>query len=97
MQALAEHDNERALHKWIAELLAALDEATKTNEAISEAYKLHPSEEVSVVTEAEKIPNSRERRVYLTCCWLETLCTAEIRVLGWAYQQLYGRPFNPNN
>jgi hypothetical protein len=95
MQALAEHDNERALHAWIKELLAALDDATKTNEAISEAYNLHPSEDTSVISEAEKIPALREREIYLTACWLETLCTAEIRVLGWAYRALYGKPFNP--
>lgn len=96
-QALSTHDSERKLHDWIKELLGALDEATKTNEAISEAYDLQPDEEVSVVAEAEKIPSRRERDIYLTCCWLETLCTAEIRVLGWAYRELYGRPFHPDN
>ena len=92
-QALTLHDNERALHAWIAELLGALDEAKQTNETIAEAYELQPDEERSVVVEAEKIPTQRERDIYLTCCWLETLCTAEVRVLGWAYQQLYSRPF----
>lgn len=95
MQALQTNDTEPELHGWITDLLGALDDATKTNEAISNAYDLRPDEEASVVTEAEKIPSRRERDVYLTCCWLETLCTAEIRVLGWAYQQLYGKPFNP--
>jgi hypothetical protein len=97
MQALAEHKTERSLHAWIKELLTALDDATKTNEAISGAYNLHPTAENSVIEEAAKIPSARERSVYLTCCWLETLCTAEIRVLGWAYRQLYGRPFHPEN
>jgi len=97
MQALVEHDTERALHAWIKELLGALDDATKTNEAVAEAYGLRPDESSSVVHEAEKIPARREREVYLTCCWLETLCTAEVRVLGWAYRELYGRPFHPNN
>lgn len=96
-QALATHADECALHAWVKELLGALDEATKTNEEIASAYDLHPDEETSVVEEAEKIPARREREIYLTCCWLETLCTAEIRVLGWAYQELYGRPFHPNN
>jgi hypothetical protein len=95
MQALVEHSDERKLHAWIADLLGALDEVTKMNEEIALAYDLHPSEEVSVVEEAEKIPARRERDLYLNCCWLETLCTAEVRVLGWAYQQLYGRPFAP--
>jgi hypothetical protein len=97
MQALIEHDTERALHGWIKELLTALDDASKTDEAIAEAYGLKPSESASVVAEAEKIPSRRERDIYLNCCWLETLCTAEARVLGWAYQGLYGRPFHPDN
>jgi hypothetical protein len=97
MQALVEHDAEAGLHAWIKELLAALDDASKTNEAIAEAYGLKPSEESSVVSEAEKIPSRRERDIYLTCCWLETLCTAEARVLGWAYRELYGRTFHPDN
>ena len=97
MQALIENDTERALHAWIKELLAALDEASKTNEAIADSYGLKPSEDSSVVAEAEKIPSRREREIYLNCCWLETLCTAEARVLGWAYQGLYDRPFHPDN
>jgi hypothetical protein len=97
MQALIENDTERALHGWIKELLAALDDASKTNEAIAGSYGLKPSEESSVVAESEKIPSRRERDIYLNCCWLETLCTAEARVLGWAYQGLYGRPFHPEN
>jgi hypothetical protein len=97
MQALQTYPTERALHDWLKELLAALDDATKTSEAIVEAYGLQYGEERSVLEEAEKIPTRRERDVYLTCCWLETLCTAEARVLGWAYQELYGRPFHPQN
>jgi hypothetical protein len=97
MQALVEHDTEGALHGWIKELLAALEDARQTNESIAEAYGLKPSEDSSVVAEAEKIPSRRERDIYLNCCWLETLCTAEARVLGWAYQGLYGRAFHPEN
>lgn len=97
MQALVVHDNEGALHGWIKELLAALEDARQTNESIAEAYGLKPSEDSSVVHEAEKIPSRRERDIYLNCCWLETLCTAEARVLGWAYQGLYGRAFHPDN
>lgn len=97
MQALVEHDGEPALHGWIKELLAALEDARQTNESIAEAYGLKPSEDSSVVQEAEKIPSRRERDIYLNCCWLETLCTAEARVLGWAYQGLYGRAFHPDN
>ncbi|HVF87731.1 MAG TPA: hypothetical protein VM866_09075 [Pyrinomonadaceae bacterium] len=97
MQAVTEHTSEPALGEWIKELLDALDEAAKTNEAISGAYNLNPGEGANVLTEAEKIPTRGERTIYLTSCWLETLCTAEARVLGWIYQQLYGRPFTVNN
>jgi hypothetical protein len=97
MQALVEHTTEGALHGWVKELLAALEDARRTNESIAEAYGLRPSEESPVVSEAEKIPSRRERDIYLNCCWLETLCTAEARVLGWAYQGLYGRAFHPDN
>jgi hypothetical protein len=51
----------------------------------------------SAVREAAKIPTTNGRAIFLTTCWLDTLCTAEIRVLGWVYQELYGRPFHPNN
>ncbi|HEX8285648.1 MAG TPA: hypothetical protein VF588_19995 [Pyrinomonadaceae bacterium] len=95
MQALVVHDTEAGLHGWIKELLAALEDARQTNESVAEAYGLKPSEAASVVEEAEKIPSRRERDIYLNCCWLETLCTAEARVLGWAYQGLYGRAFHP--
>jgi hypothetical protein len=94
MQALAEHANERALHAWISQLLNALDDATKTNEEMAAAYKLNP-EAASTVEEAEKIPTASGRKIYLTCCWLETLCTAELRIMGWIYQELYGKPFQP--
>ena len=53
--------------------------------------------QVKLGNEAEFERIWRERDIYLTCCWLETLCTAEVRVLGWAYRELYGRPFHPNN
>lgn len=97
MQALVANETERELHAWISELLGALDDASRTNEAISEAYDLKPDEQSSVIAEAGKIPARRERDIYLSCCWLETLCTAEIRLLGWAYRELYGRPFHPEN
>jgi hypothetical protein len=94
MQALAEHNEERALHAWISQLLNALDDATKTNEEIASAYKLN-AEAASTVEEAGKIPTASGRKIYLTCCWLETLCTAELRIMGWIYQELYGKPFQP--
>ena len=93
VQALMSNPDERALHGWIAQLLNALDDAARTNEEITDAYRLDPAE--SAVAESGKIPASAAREVYLTCCWLEALCTAEARVLGWVYQELYGRAFQP--
>jgi hypothetical protein len=97
MQALVENGEEEALHAWISQLLNALEDASKTNEEMAAAYKLELGDERSVIEEAAKIPTERGRSLFLVCCWLETLCTAEIRALGWFYQELYGRPFHPNN
>ena len=95
IQALAEYDTERSLHSWIAQLLNALDTASKANEATAEAYQLDLKSGNSVVKEAEKIPTARGRHDFLINCWLETLCTAEARVLGWLYKEIYGRAFAP--
>lgn len=95
IQDLAEYNTERSLHSWIAQLLNALDTASKANEAAAEAYKLDLESGGSVVKEAEKIPSARGRHDFLINCWLETLCTAEARVLGWLYKEIYGRPFAP--
>ena len=95
MQALAEHTDEPALHDWISQLLNALDAASKANEAASEAYKLDLAGGGSVIKEADKIPSARGRQDYLINCWIETLCTAEARILGWLYRELYGRAFAP--
>jgi predicted enzyme related to lactoylglutathione lyase len=95
IQAIAEHNSERALHSWISQLLNALDSASKANEAAAEAYKLDLAAGGSVVREAEKIPTTRGRRDFLINCWVETLCTAEARVLGWLYREFYGKAFAP--
>lgn len=95
IQALSENSTEPALHAWIAQLLNALDSASKTNETISDAYSLDLSGEGSTVTEAAKIPSERERNEFLFNCWIETLCSAEARVLGWLYKEFYGMPFVP--
>jgi hypothetical protein len=95
IQALAENNTERALHSWISQLLNALDSASKANEATGDAYKLDLNSGASVVKEAEKIPTARGRRDFLINCWLESLCTAEARVLGWLYKEFYGRAFAP--
>ena len=95
IQALAENSTERALHSWISQLLNALDATSKTNEQVAEAYQLDLRGGQSVVTQSEKIPTQRGRSEFLMNCWLETLCTAEVRVLGWLYREFYGRPYAP--
>jgi hypothetical protein len=95
MQALAEHASQRALHGWLSQLLKTLDEARRTNEEMSEAYGLEMGEGVSALKAAVSIPAERTRNIFLTSCWLEALCTAEARVLGWVYRELYGMPYAP--
>ncbi len=93
-QAVAEYDSETALRDWITQVLQALGESKQMNEDIAASYKLNSNE--SHVAQAEQIPSNSERRLYLSSSWLEALCTAEVRFLGWVYQELYGKPFEPN-
>lgn len=95
IQALADNSTERSLHAWIGQLLGALDVAAKANETTADAYKLDLRSGGSIVHEAEKIPFQRGRTEFLLNCWIETLCTAEARVLGWLYKEFYGRPYAP--
>lgn len=95
IQALADNSTERELHAWIGQLLGALDAASKGNEATADAYKLDLQSGGSIVKEAEKIPFQRGRTEFLLNCWIETLCTAEARVLGWLYKEFYGKPYAP--
>lgn len=95
IQALAENSTERELHSWIGQLLNALDAASRANEAVSEAYSLDLAGTKSIVSEAAKIPSQRGRNDFLVNCWVETLCTAEARVLGWLYEEFYGHPYAP--
>ena len=92
-QAIAENNTEEKLTRWISDVLRALGEAKGNNEDIAKSYKLEQGE--SHVKEAGKIPSKTEKRFYLTSCWIESLCTAEVRFLGWVYQELYGKPFQP--
>ena len=94
-QALAENDSQTALQNWITEVLQALGESKQTNEDIAASYKLATKEGASAVAESASIPSKLERRLYLSTCWLEALCTAEVRFLGWVYQELYGKTFEP--
>jgi hypothetical protein len=97
LQSIAHNPSERELHGWIGQLLNALQEASKRTEELSKAYDLEMAGNQSIVQESRKIPASKTRDSFLIDCWLESLCTAEIRVLGWLYREFYGRPFHPNN
>lgn len=97
LQSIAHHPSERELHGWIGQLLNALERASKRTEEISTAYGLEMTGNQSIITESRKIPAAKTRDSFLVDCWLESLCTAEIRVLGWLYREFYGRPFHPNN
>lgn len=92
-QALGEYSSENVLQKWITEVLQALGESKQTREDIAASHQLDM--EKSHVSEAEKIASELEKRLFLTSSWLEALCTAEVRFLGWVYQELYGKPFQP--
>jgi hypothetical protein len=96
LQSVAHNPTERELHAWIAQLLNALEKASKATEDVSAAYNLDMAAS-SVTGEAEKIPVATTRTDFLFNCWVETLCTAEIRVLGWLYLEFYSRPFHPEN
>jgi hypothetical protein len=95
IRALAENPTERDLHSWIGQLLNALETASKANESVSDAYVLDLAGTTSIVGEAAKIPSQRGRDDFLFNCWVETLCTAEARVLGWLYREFYGHPYAP--
>lgn len=94
-QALQENNSEPLLKLWLSDVLGALHEARETKAQITEANKLDDSPDKLALEKAEKLTTNSERRLYLTSCWLEQLCTAEARVLGWIYQEMYGKPFTP--
>src|ERR1700682_2663654 len=56
VQALAHNPTERELHAWIAQLINALDTASKATEDVTSAYQLNMSPATSVVAESGKIP-----------------------------------------
>lgn len=93
IQSLAENTTQPELHSWISQLLNALDTAAKSNEVIAETYKLDLQSDTSIIKEAEKIPSNRARTDFLINCWIEALCTAEARILGWLYKEFYGQPY----
>jgi hypothetical protein len=97
IQSVAHNPTEKDLHGWIAQLLNALNRASKMTEDVSSAYGLDLSAATSVVSESSKIPTQQVRSEFLLDCWIEALCTAEIRVLGWLYLEFFGRPFRPDS
>src|ERR1043165_1853937 len=92
-QALAENNSEPLLKLWVTDVLNALQESRETKREMADAYYLDDDLEASAIEKSHKLTSNAERRLYLTSCWLEALCTAEARVLGWIYQELYGKPF----
>src|SRR5688572_8354834 len=94
-QALQENNSEPLLGLWLSDVLNALHESRQTKVEIEEANKLEANVEMLAIEKAEDLTTNAEPRLYLTSCLLEQLCTAEARVLGWVYQEIYGRPFTP--
>ena len=95
-QALGENNTEATLQQWVTDVLQALGESRQTCEDIIGQYKLAVKQGASPVMESQKIPSKIEQRMFLTCSWIEGLCTAEVRFLGWVFQELYGKTFQPN-
>lgn len=94
-QAIAENNSEAKLERWITDILQALGEAKQTVEDFTGQYKLEVKQGASPVMESQKLPSKIERQLFLTSAWIESLCTAEVRFLGWVYQELYHKPFQP--
>jgi hypothetical protein len=95
-QALAENDTEPKLNAWITDILNALSDARQARIDLTEAYDLDADHDMFAVAKSEKLTTAIEKRIYLTSSWIENLCTAEARFLGWVYQELYGKPFTPS-
>ncbi len=93
-QALAENKSEPLLKLWISDVLNALHESRETKTQLTESYRLDDDPDASALQRSERLTTNTEKRLYLTSCWLESLCTAEARFLGWVYQEMYGRPFS---
>jgi hypothetical protein len=95
VQALKENNSEPLLKLWITDVLEALNHSRETKTELTSAYDLDTDIEAFSRVKAEKLTTKNERRLYLTSCWLEALCTAEARALGWIYQEIYGRTYSP--
>lgn len=93
-QAVAENDSESTLKEWIGQVLEALQQSHEMKREIADSYNLDADLDAFALAKAELLPTAKEKRLYLTSCWIEALCTAEARFLGWVYQEKYGRPFS---
>ena len=96
-QAVQENNSEPLLNLWLNDVTAALHEARNTKTEIAEANKIDETSLDSSLVKADKLTTNAEKRLYLSSCWLEVLYTAEARVLGWIYQEMYGKPFSPGS
>ncbi len=92
-QALETNRTEAELSDWITSLLEALQDSHKTKTELTEVYKLGDDLDASTIERSQKLPSNVEKRLYLTSCWIEALCTAEIRFLGWMYKEIYGKAY----
>jgi hypothetical protein len=95
IQALAENNSEPLLKLWITDVLNALHESRETKTKLADTYRLGDNLDASPLERSDKLTTNTEKRLYLTSSWIEALCTAEARFLGWVYQEIYGRPFSP--
>ena len=94
-QAVKENDTEPLLDLWLNDVSAALHASRSAKAEILESNRLDETSLDSALARADKLTTNLEKRLYLSSCWIETLCTAEARVLGWIYQELYGKAFAP--
>jgi hypothetical protein len=95
IQALEQNEQEPLLGLWITDVLNALQQFRETKQELTDTYKLDKKPLESAIEKSSRLTTSVERRMYLTSCWFEALFTAEARVLGWMYQEMYGKPFQP--
>lgn len=94
-QIIAENNSELSLKQWISDILTAMQESKELAGQIAGDYKFSLGANATPIDEANLLSTTDEKRMYLSARWFEILCTAELRVLGWIYQQLYDKPFAP--
>ena len=95
IQALGENNNEPLLQLWITDVLEALGQARETKTELEHTFNLTDDLEAHSLAKSEKLTTNTQKRLYLSSCWLEVLCTAEARFLGYVYQEIYGKPYAP--